>query len=120
MNDVREVSSDLEMLEISIENARKKVDLGKALERLTKNDDFKLLIMDEYLKDYAVQLVKNKCSVNQQDPDQQKFIDGQLGGIGHLDQFLRFTNQERWQAEHAIKADEETREALMQEDLGDE
>lgn len=106
---------ELEQLEMSIETARKKVALGEALARLQHNQDFKTLILDEYLKNYAVHLVKNRASYGMQGDADQKFINDQITAIGHLDQFLRYAAQEGRVAAEAIKADEETRSEILGE-----
>jgi hypothetical protein len=106
---------ELEQLEMSIEMARKKVTLGEAITQLQRNPYFKMLILDEYLKNYTVHLVMNKASYGMQGDKDQKFINDQLIGIGHLDQFLRYTAQEGREAAAAIKVDEETRSEIMGE-----
>ena len=108
---------ELEMIEMSIATAKKKVALGKALDRLHHNPDFKMLILDEYLTNYAVHLVKNKASFGMQGDRDQAFIDGQILAIGHLDQFLRYTAQEGETAVEAIRADESTREEILREEM---
>jgi len=106
---------ELEMIEMSIATAKKKVELGLALGRLKNNPDFKLLITNEYLTNYAVHLVKNRASFGMQEPRDQAFINDQLTGIGHLDQFLRYTVQEGANAAAAIHDDEAAREEILQE-----
>ena len=108
---------ELEMIEMSIATARKKVALGNALERLRSNQDFKTLIDQEYLNNYAVHLVKNRASFGMQGDRDQAFINDQLTGIGHLDQFLRYTAQEGASASDAIRENEETREEILREDV---
>ena len=110
-----EQEQELEMIEMSIATAKKKVALGTALARLMHNPDFKLLVLDEYLTNYAVHLVKNRASFGMQGERDQAFINDQLTGIGHLDQFLRYTAQEGASASAAIHEDEATREELLQE-----
>lgn len=106
---------ELEMIEMSIATAKKKVALGEALDRLRNNPDFKLLIAEEYLTNYAAHLVKSRASFGMQGDRDQAFINAQITGIGHLDQFLRYTVQEGAMAAEAIQADETTREEILRE-----
>ena len=114
--DTQGAEQELKQVEISIELAKKKVALGECLERLLKNPDFKKLFMEEYLKDYAVHLVKNKASMGMQDDANQKFIDAQINAIGNVDQFLRFTSMEAYQAKMSLTADEQTMEEILEEE----
>ncbi len=108
---------ELEMIEMSIATARKKVELGEARARLLNNADFKMLILEEYLSTFATALVMRRASLGMQDEASQRFINDQLTAIGHLDQFLRYTTQEAQMAANAIQSDEETREQILAEDV---
>ena len=48
------------MTEVNIEDTKKDVALSEAFQRLCKNRDFKYLILEVYLKEYALQLVQLK------------------------------------------------------------
>ena len=110
-------AQELKQVEVSIELAKKKVSLGKALDVLLNNKYFKELIMEEYLKNYAVHVVKNKSSYGMQEEAQQKYLDNEIIAIGSFDQFLRFISMEAAQAEQTIRDDEETREEILEEAL---
>jgi len=109
--------SELKQVEISIEKAKKLIELGDALDRLRGNVYFKKLILDEYLKDYAVQMVKNMASFGMQDERQQNFIKNELIAIGSLDQFFRYVSAEAYQARISMAADEETRSEILKEEI---
>jgi len=110
------MSNEIEQIEISMEQAKKKIADCHALERLESNADFKALFSEGYLKDYAVRLVGLKASMHMQDPKQQHLIEGQLNAIGHLSQYMLFIKQEGRVAEESLEADSAEREALLKEE----
>ncbi len=110
-----ETDQEIKALEITLEQAKKKVAFGEAFDRLRNNADFKSLILTEYLQDYAVNLVHNKASYGMQDDKNQAFINGQLMGIGQLEQFLRYVSSEAAQAAQAIVADSDTMDEIRGE-----
>ena len=107
--------NELEQIELSMEQAQKKISDYEALERLENNADFKSLFSEGYLRDYAIRLVGLKASVRMQDDKNQKFMDGQLGAIGHLGQYMLFVKQEGRVAKESMEIDSEEREALLKE-----
>lgn len=109
------MSTELEQIQISMEQAKKKVADYDALERLENNADFKLLFTDGYLKDYAIRLVGLKASVRMQDDRNQTFMGDQLNAIGHLTQYMLYVKQEGRVAKESIAVDSEEMEAIMQE-----
>ncbi len=115
MNVLQEQEQEMRQLEISIETAKRKIELAEALAKLQKNKAFKDLILTEYLGNYAIHLVKNKASFGMQDETNQNFINDQITAIGHLDQFLRYTAQEGIQAKQALSDDRQTEEEILAE-----
>lgn len=108
---------DLQRIELSIEEAKQKIDLAKSLEILQNNVHFKKLITENFLEKRAIALVQNRASYDMQTEASQKFIDAQLVAIGQLGQYLRFVAQEGAMAKEAMKSDEEEREAILKEAL---
>jgi len=108
---------ELEQIEISLEMAKEKVELGEALERLQSNVDFKKVFTESYLDKYAIRLVNLKSSIRMQDDANQKYIEGQLIAIGQLNQYMAHVRSEAISAKASINADENTREEILQEEL---
>lgn len=105
---------DLEQIEITIEAAQKKVDLADTFERLQKNKDFKKLIMDHYLKDYAVRLVLLKADSSLSEDVIEK-ISKEIDCVGIFNSFLRTVMIEGYQCRMSIASSEEERERILEE-----
>lgn len=110
-------NQDLETIELSIKHAKKAVDLMKSVERLSKNRDFKAVFLDGLFEQEAIRLVMLKGDPNMQGEDDQKEILKQMDGIGSVRQYLSAVMQMGRMAEKAIQEDEETREAILAEDI---
>lgn len=102
-------------IEVSIEEAKEVVELGKALDRLTNNQDFKLIIREGYLRDEAVRLVHLKGDPNMQGESQQRNIDRDIMGIGSLLSYFRKIQYMSAQANSLIAEGEQTIEELRSE-----
>lgn len=107
--------SDLEQIELSMEQAKEKIELAEALDQLQKNPHFKKVIGEKYLKEYSINLVNRKAHLGFQDEKQQKYIEAQLNAIGHLNQFFGFIMQEGNMAQDALRTDSEEREKILRE-----
>ena len=102
-----EQQAQAQKIEISMEEAQRQVKMMNALLKLENNEYFKEVILEGYLIDYAVDLVKRKAMFNLQEPKSQKYIDDQITAIGQLNQYLGFILREGNLAEKAIQADRE-------------
>jgi hypothetical protein len=71
--------------------AKKRVELGNALDRLRSNRDFNKLIVDGYLRDEAVRLVHLKASPDMQTAEHQAAITRDIDAIGTLNEFFNNT-----------------------------
>ena len=89
--------------------------MAAALKELKESPSFKKVLGDNYLREYAISLVNRKARLGFQDEKQQKYIEGQLNAIGHLNQFFGFIEQEGAVAKEALKADRDERERILQE-----
>lgn len=105
--------NEVEQIELSIEQAKDKVEKAEMLEILFKNPQFKKLMVDGYMKDYAVKMVNAKAGLAYQDATQQKYIDGQIAAIGGLNQYLQLLLQEGRVAKESIIADSEERDRIL-------
>ena len=104
-------------IDLNIKQAQNFVDLGKSLERLRSNRDFKAVILDGYLEKEAIRLVHLKSDPNMQTSERQESIVKQIDAIGALNQYFTTVLQQANLASRAIAADEETREELLAEDV---
>lgn len=105
----------IEEIELNIQEAKKIVELGDALERLISNRDFDKVFTDGYLREEAIRLVHLKGDPNLQDAESQKMILGQMDAIGNFTSYIQKVRHAANTARKAIEADEETREELLAE-----
>lgn len=109
--------SAIEEIELNIKEAKKITDLGKALDRLHSNRDFKKVIGEGFFKDEAVRLVHLKADPSMQSEEMQAAIEKHMQGIGALTQYFRMISHQAMLASKAMEEDERTREELMEEGL---
>lgn len=103
-------------IELNIKHAKELVALGRSLERLMTNRDFKKVFLEGYLKEEAVRLVHLKADANFQDAENQKSILQQIDAIGSVTHYLTALRHQGMLAEKAIEADEEALDELRGED----
>jgi len=109
------VDQQIDELEIGIEVARKAVDRAKALDELSRNRNFKKIILEGYFEEEAQRLVLLKSDPNMQSDEQQKALDNAIIGIGQLRQHFITINQFGRMAAQSIAEDEETLDELREE-----
>lgn len=107
--------TDEETIQLDIETAKRKVELAEAFQELQKNPYFKKVIAEEYLKKSALENVNRKAAFGFQDEKQQKYVDGQLIAIGHLNQFFHFIMQEGNLAAGALEAHRDELQRVREE-----
>lgn len=98
-------------LEQGIKKAQTAKELGAALERLSKNADFKSVILTGYMRDEAVRLVHLKGDISFQSPEKQASILKQIDGIASLKQYF---NVVELTADNAQGMIDEAEEHLVQ------
>lgn len=104
-------------LEQNIREAKEILEIDKALQRLTQNQDFKKVIKQGYFEKEAVRLVHLKADPQMQTEASQKSIVAQIDAIGGLLSYFRTLGFNAMQAEKAIEADEVARDELLVEGL---
>lgn len=104
-------------LDRSIETAHAQLDIGKAIERLHRNPDFKAVILKGYLEQEAIRLVHLRTDPAVQSPAQQADIIRQIDGIAAFKDYLRTRVMLADKAPVAIEEAEELRTELMNEDI---
>jgi len=112
----QQTQEQIEAIELNIQQAKAMVNRGKALQRLSADRDFKEVIIDGYLNQEAVRLVHARSNPDLQDEASIKLLTQGMDGIAALLQYFRTMEHNAMLAEKAIEADEEERDALLQED----
>ena len=106
-----------ENLNKMIEREQKFVDDGDRLKRLLKNEDFKAVILEGYIKDEAVRLTKMLGDANViMNPEMKSAVIHDIGGIGSFDAFLRAFEQRVDQAISNIDAAREELDRIDDEE----
>ena len=104
-------------IEDSIQRDKSIVELGKAVERLQLNRDFKAVIVEGYLKQEAIRLVHLRVDPSMQTPERQASIMNQIDAIGGFSQYLRTIEYNAAMAEKAIETNEAMRSEIQAEEL---
>lgn len=110
------MNSEVQELELNIEDAKKRLDYSHALERLSNNPDFKKIVQDGYFVDEAVRLVHLKSDANMQDERQQKNLERDIMAIGSFRQYLDRIHRD---AEGVQEAIDECEDALTEARAGE-
>lgn len=104
-------------IERNIQDAKKMVELGDALERLRSNRDFKKVILDGFFEKEAIRLVHLKSDPSMQTPEKQAAILREMDGIGALSSYLSTVQYYAAQGRKAIVDGEAMREEIAAEGL---
>jgi hypothetical protein len=80
--------SERQEIEKKLEQARKSVEFGAAIERLKSNRDFKKVVVEAYFEKEAVRLVHAKVAPDMQTPEKQAALDADIRAIGTFRQYL--------------------------------
>ena len=108
---------EVHQVEISIEQARSSIALGDALDRLGNNADFKLVFLDNYLREEPIRLTRLKAAPAMRGEEQQKAIIKSIDGIGEIIQHLGMVEAQAEMARNALEADEATLQELYSEGI---
>lgn len=114
------IEENIKHVEISIERAQELIERRDRLYRLMDNPDFEELFMNDLFKEEPARLLMLKADPEVKfDEKVRVTIDEMIDMVGNLRQW--FFNIERGgnQAEHDLKAHQETREELLAEQLED-
>lgn len=106
---------ELEMIDISIDEAKATVARAEALRRLFKNKDFKKVFTDHFLGSEVARTVKLMADPTMQDPRHQQALNNILIAVGQVDQFMRTTLVLGDMAQQGIVDSEATREMILQD-----
>ncbi len=111
------MNEQLEQIELSIDQAKESVAKMKALNKLTDNKEFTQLIREGYFEKEASRLVLMLAEPAMQEETSQEMLQKQITAIGYLRQYFITINQMGRMAQKSLTDDEETREALLAEDV---
>lgn len=109
--------SDMEMVELSLKQAKEKVAMAVALRRLRKNKDFQKVISGNFMKDDAIRVVTALAEPAYQNDESQRHLLKRLDAVGQLEQFMRATETLGDMAAKAIEDDERTRQEMLGEEV---
>ena len=107
--------SNIEEIQLDINEAREFVEQGDRLVRLHKNEDFLHVIVDGYFKEEAARLVQLKASPAVQSEQMQRAITKSIDAIGELQQYFHKIYQMANNAEETIRQSEAELEAMAEE-----
>lgn len=107
----------IQEIELNIEDAREMINMGKALDRLHDNADFKELILEGYFKNEAVRLVHLKSDYLVRAEDKQTEISKDIDAIGRLRNYFSAVAAQADRAAYAIEAGEEELTHLRNEEI---
>lgn len=102
-------------IQIDLDEAKKKVKLLEALERLQRNKDYKLLIEEEYLRQEPLRLVSCLADPALQAPHMQASFVADMRAGSALNSFYLLVRRNGEAAYQAIKDGEEQLENLRGE-----
>lgn len=117
---MNEQEQQLQQITLHIDEAKKAVAMGKVLDRLYKNPDFKEVILDYYFVTEASRTVLLKADPNMRGEAEQNDCENIIIGIGMLRQFFAKVFHMADQAQQAILESENAREEILEEQLLEE
>lgn len=110
------MNNDIEMLEMSLEQAREVVKKRDTMLRLLKNEDFIEMFTDGYMLHEASRLVLLKASPHMQKPEDQATLDKGIIGIGEFREYVNTVIAMGNTAAKGIEADEQTLQEIRAEE----
>lgn len=105
---------DIKEIEIALEDAQKEIELGRAVERLNANRDFKTVFLDGYFKDEAARLAMLYSHPGLR-PDIQEAVQRDLCGPGAVVRYLQTILQAAQTASNVIAQGNEALDELRAE-----
>lgn len=109
--------SDLEKIELTIEQAKEAIADVEAMERLKKNRDFKRIFEKGFFDAYAVNLVYLKADPNMRTPEDQEDIIKDIDSIGRLRMYLSAIYQKGHVARKDLADAEGERAEILAEEV---
>lgn len=108
----------VQAIEKNIQEAKAILEVGKALERLKTNRDFREVVLKGYFEREAIRLVHLKADPLFQTPEKQQSILRDIDAIGALSGYFNSVRILADIAEKAVEAGEAERDELAREEAG--
>ena len=105
--------TDLEQIEVTIDQSQDAINMHESLKKLIKNKDFKRVILDGYIKEEAIRLVQLKADLSMQKPEYQEDIDNRILSIGYLNRYFQFLESIGSQALVSLEDSQNAREEIL-------
>jgi len=115
MNDSQQVQA----IDITIDDAKKKIEMANDVIALRKNKHFKRLIEDGYFKDEAQRVVYARANIENLDELNQAYLLKSTDSIAFFRAYLAAIQIEGRSARNALTQHELTREEILAEELLD-
>lgn len=111
------MNQDIRELEIEVEKAKAIIDTYEALVRLEKNKDFKKVILDGYLKEFALNTVLIRGRMEfRSNATLLESNTRKLDSIGELAEYFRNLRGNAAQMRNLLAEAESTREEILSEE----
>ena len=104
-------------IDIEIQEAKDALSMLEAVERLSKNRDFKRVIENGFFRDEASRVCLLKADAQMANERSQGLLNNRLTGIGELHQYLRGLTTLGVMAQKALADAEQTRDEVLAEEL---
>ena len=111
--------TQLKQVEVSMENAKKAIDLAQALKRLHDNPDFQVVILEDYFHEEAHRAVLLKADQAMMTPEKQQMIDDVITSIGGLYNYFGKIYRMADMSARALEADQDTHQELLEEEMSE-
>ena len=112
-----QMAMQLDGIETEIETLKSFIKRKEVLDRLRKNKDFQEIIMEGYFEKESKRLVMLKGDVNS-DKETEEDCDKLIVGVGSLHRYFQTVEILGNSAKHQLEAAEQTKEELLEEQLG--
>jgi organic radical activating enzyme len=114
MDNVSNLKEQLKEIDDRIAELEKDIELGKALERLHENEDFKKVILEGYLEDEAERLFELMTTPMKFKREIMENIQEKLGSIRNLKEFFAVKLQNAGFAKDQIEEEKEYRKDVTE------
>ena len=110
--------TELETIELTIEDAKDKINLMEALDRLYEHPDFKLIVTEGLMEKEAIRLVRATAFPGNRNAESQELLAARIGMIGELQMYFTQLRNEGMSAARALDDHYRTRDDIMAETMG--
>ena len=112
-------AQQLEQMRLSQQEAEEAIRIAEALKRLESHSDFQQIILNGYLTNHAVQLVRLLARPDFQTPEKQDIVQKEMTGISALNEYFRCIVANARQSQQALFDAQEEQQRLYDEEQED-